>query len=79
MYDYWAKLSFVLDPAPDGGLLFVAPTFLEQQLEVADHHLTKTLILKNSPFSKALGQVLGEWEGWLVQAKKVLNGFKLAQ
>ena len=44
-----------------------------------EYQITKTVILKNSPFSKALVTLLTEWENWLINAKKILSGFRSSQ
>lgn len=61
MFDYWSKLNFSLYHANDENIIFINQGFLDEQIEVIEHHLTKTVILKNSPFSKALVQMLSEW------------------
>ncbi len=44
-----------------------------------EHHLIKTILMKNSPFSKALVQMLTEWEAWLLNGKKILYSFRSSQ
>lgn len=39
----------------------------------------RTLLIKNSPFSKALNQMLTDWENYLLNVKIILVGFKNAQ
>ncbi len=79
MQDYWNKLSFELDHLPDENIIFIPSEFLDQQVQLIEHHLTKTVLLKNSPFSKALGTMLTEWENWLLHGKKILVGFRASQ
>lgn len=79
MFDYWSRLNFSLFHANDENIIFINQNFLDEQIEVIEHHLTKTVILKNSPFSKALVQMLSEWEGWLINGRKILTGFRASQ
>lgn len=79
MYDYWAKLTFSLYHLNDENIIFIRQDFLNEQIEIIEHHLTKTIILKNSPFSKALVQMLTEWETWLTNGRKILSGFQCSQ
>jgi hypothetical protein len=39
----------------------------------------RTVLIKNSPFSKALVQMLTDWENYLASAKNILVSFKNAQ
>ena len=39
----------------------------------------RTILIKNSPFSKALVQMLTDWENYLVSARNILVSFKNAQ
>lgn len=79
MHDYWNKLSFALYHINDENIIFIDKEFLDQQIQLIDHHLTKTVILKNSPFSKALVTMLTEWENWLINGKKILISFRSSQ
>ena len=79
MHDYWNKLQFKLKHSHDEQLLFIEEEFLDYHIALLDQHLTKTVILKNSPFSKALVVLLSDWENWLINGKKVLAGFRNAQ
>lgn len=79
MHDYWNSLTFELYHISDENIIFIDQEFLDQQIQLIDQHLTKTVILKNSPFSKALVTMLAEWENWLVNGKKILIGFRSSQ
>lgn len=79
MFEYWSKLLFALYHASDENIIFISQPFLDQQIEAIEHHLTKTLILKNSPFSKALVQMLTDWETWLINGRKILTAFRTSQ
>jgi dynein heavy chain, axonemal len=79
MYEYWNKLHFVLRNSPDENIVFIDEDFLDAHLALIEQHLTKTVILKNSPFSKALVVLLSDWENWLLNGRKMLSGFLAAQ
>ena len=53
--------------------------FLKTQIATIEDHLIRTIILKNSPFSKALIHMLAEWENYLIIAKNILNNLLSAQ
>ena len=72
-------MQFSLKHSTDEHLVFVDEEFLDTHLALIDQHLTKTVILKNSPFSKALVALLSDWENWLVNGRKILEGFLSAQ
>jgi len=60
-------------------MVFLQDDFLNLQIACVEDHLMRTLLIKNSPFSKALNQMLTDWENYLLNAKSILVGFKNAQ
>ncbi len=79
MFEYWNRLNFCLNYASDENIIFIDQDFLDEQIEVVEYQITKTVILKNSPFSKALVTLLNEWENWLINGQKILSGFRSSQ
>lgn len=80
MSTYWLSLNCeVRLDSVDEQLVFLKDDFLNLQFSMVEDHLMRTLLLKNSPFSKALSQMLTDWENYLLTAKSILLGFKYAQ
>ena len=60
-------------------MIFIKDDFLNRQIAMAEDHLMRTVLIKNSPFSKALVQMLTDWENNLASTIKVLLAFKNTQ
>jgi hypothetical protein len=42
-------------------MIFLQDDFLNKQIAAVEDHLMRTILIKNSPFSKALIQMLTDW------------------
>lgn len=42
-------------------MIFIKEDFLNKHIAVVEDHLIRTILIKNSPFSKALIQMLTDW------------------
>lgn len=60
MYRYWFGLNSEII-SYDDGIIFIKQDFLDNQINTIENHLIRTILIKNSPHSKALVQMLFEW------------------